>query len=835
MMISVGFMKMNKVAFVCLLMICGLSIAAQGGLKPIAVELDFQKQYNSIEKVHFFHRADAPGLEQRHLDYISDQKYYEVNTAAINSILAEQPSLLEFSLPGFNDLPVDFEVYRADVFAAGYQLRTSDGRTLGRQGNYAFYRGTIKGEPNSLVILTIFEGELRLLVSDSRTNYRVQKTEEDLYVAFDEEDIRVQKPFECGVDDNYVYDHPEEENIQGRTSSSGNCVEIYFETDLATYQEQNSSVAQTESYIVAIFNEVATLYENEDIPISISEIFVWTTTDPYAGLNSTIAILNEFTDQVASNGYNGRLAHFVSTRSGGGVAWLDVLCSTTIPTAVSMGLSQSVTPFPNYSWNVEVVAHEMGHNFGSRHTHHCSWNGNNTQIDDCGNVYSDNNDSTIEGAACYNASNPIIPSSGTIMSYCHLLSGVGISFNNGFGVQPGNKIRSEYNTASCNTGSCFPPECTSLSDPEPGETGVVRDPLISWEVVPGATGYTLSLGSTPNGTDFLAAEEISGGSSFQSPDLPENTTIYVTIVPYNSLGNASPCSSQSFVTGSGFTYCSSAGIYQWAGYIDQVSFNGTVNNTSSSQYSDFTNIEFTGYPGGSFPISISPDYPGDIFPFYYRVWIDYNNDGDFGDSGETVYSKSSTTQTASGTITIPANVSAGSKQMRVSMKNGSYASSCGNFNFGEVEDYTLVINAVSCNLVTNTNSSGEGSLLGVIGCAEPGTTILFSSQLDGQTINLNAQYPTINKDLTIVVAQSRNIRIAGNNAQHVFEVLEGNEVEIGGFRLIAGNGNEGAIISNHGNLTLSNVILQENPFGNSGNLIYNDGTLQFEGNCSFEQ
>src|SRR4029079_15718221 len=97
-----------------------------------------------------------------------------------------------------------------------------------------------------------------------------------------------------------------------------------------------------------------------------------------------------------------RLAHFMSTRPlGGGIAYLDVLCSNTLQCAVSTSLTTTIVQFPTYSWNVEVCTHEMGHNMGSSHTHACVWNGNNTQIDDCGNQWAANNGQTPEGAACY--------------------------------------------------------------------------------------------------------------------------------------------------------------------------------------------------------------------------------------------------------------------------------------------------------------------------------------------------------------------------------------------------------------------------------------------------
>ncbi len=106
---------------------------------------------------------------------------------------------------------------------------------------------------------------------------------------------------------------------------------------------------------------------------------------------------------------------------------------------------------PNYSWTINVVTHEFGHIFGSSHTHDCAWNGNYTQIDDCGNLYYYINPSQGSPEPCFNNNNPIIPTyGGTIMSYCHLNS-TGVNFSLGFGLQPGNVIRDRI--GSC-LGNC---------------------------------------------------------------------------------------------------------------------------------------------------------------------------------------------------------------------------------------------------------------------------------------------------------------------------------------------------------------------------------------------
>ena len=124
------------------------------------------------------------------------------------------------------------------------------------------------------------------------------------------------------------------------------------------------------------------------------------------------------------NSFNGNLAHYISTRTdiSGGIAWVGVLCTpfnapdSSGPYGMSV-IENTFEPFPTYSWTVNVVVHEMGHNLGSNHTHNCSWPGG--PIDSC---------YAIEGG-CY--SGPLIPRVGTVMSYCHLNATVNLAL--GFG------------------------------------------------------------------------------------------------------------------------------------------------------------------------------------------------------------------------------------------------------------------------------------------------------------------------------------------------------------------------------------------------------------------
>lgn len=79
----------------------------------------------------------------------------------------------------------------------------------------------------------------------------------------------------------------------------------------------------------------------------------------------------------------------------------------------------------------------------------------------------------------------------------------------------------------------------------------------------------------------------------------------------------------------------------------------------------------------------------------YKIYVDWNADGDFNDPDELVYNPTSVLAaggTASGSFTVPASATAGSKRMRVRCSYSSTVfDACGLADYGEAEDYTLVV------------------------------------------------------------------------------------------------------------------------------------------------
>ena len=229
---------------------------------------------------------------------------------------------------------------------------------------------------------------------------------------------------------------------------------------------------------------------------SLQTLFVWNVVDPYTG-PSTTNFLSQFGQYRTS--YAGNMATLVGYSGGGGVAFVNTICSANASNRMAYtGVNRTYLNVPTYSWTVEVLTHENGHVIASKHTHDCAWNGNNTRIDGCGPQAGYSGSGTC-------AAGPI-PSSGTIMSYCHLVSGVGIDFNNGFGPQPAALLVNTINNAAC-LSTCSTCAVPAQPGAIAGVTSYCGTGVLTFSVAPvtGATNYiwTLPAGWTGSSTSSL--------------------------------------------------------------------------------------------------------------------------------------------------------------------------------------------------------------------------------------------------------------------------------------------------------------------------------------------
>ena len=98
-------------------------------------------------------------------------------------------------------------------------------------------------------------------------------------------------------------------------------------------------------------------------------------------------------------------------------------------------------------------------------------------------------------------------------------------------------------------GTATIPNCTNLSSPANGASDVSVSTDITWNAIGDADGYYLTVGTTPGGNDILNNEDVLATNTYNlAADLPENTTFYVSITPYNAVGSATSCTEESFTT-----------------------------------------------------------------------------------------------------------------------------------------------------------------------------------------------------------------------------------------------------------------------------------------------
>ena len=190
-----------------------------------------------------------------------------------------------------------------------------------------------------------------------------------------------------------------------------------------------------------------------------------------------------------------------------------------------------------------------------------------------------------------------------------------------------------------------------------------------------------------------------------------NTNYYVTGLTASTLfnfkveakdeaGNKSNFSNQVSVTtlATGNTYCTSQATTTSFMKIKNVKLN-TIDNTSTggAGYEDFSYLSTDVAKGSTYTISITPFWSSTVYPLRYAVYIDYNNNGLFTDSGDAVWTQSANIADAivTGTFTIPSGTINGVKRVRVSASYNTTITSCATIAYGQVEDYSVnVQNAI---------------------------------------------------------------------------------------------------------------------------------------------
>lgn len=429
----------KKILIFCILQFAVLGFSQD--LKPVARKVsEFHTQNKSFEKYDLFTVNKSSEKLSEYKRAATDISVLNIDNKQLKKLVYEKPDYLEVSFP-FDGKQITMELYKNNIFTNEFKVVTSKGEIV----NYTpgvYYQGIVKGDSKSVAAFSFFDNDIVGVASTPELgNIIVGKVKNSTdFVSYSDSKLTGINPFICGADElaenqkQKVSFNPDAKNTAGK-SLTQNCVRIYYEICYTSYVNNGSNTTTTANWLTAIHNNISTLYNNDDVKIALNEIYIWTTADPYTGTpNANLASF-----RTNRQTFNGDLAHLVNQPSTTSVAYVNSLCTTS--RHAYSGAAQTYNSVPVYSWTIMAMTHEMGHSMGSPHTHACAWNGNNTAIDGCGPAAGAN-----EGCT---GPIPSTTEKGTIMSYCHLISGVGINFSNGFGPQPAALIRNTVESKPC--------------------------------------------------------------------------------------------------------------------------------------------------------------------------------------------------------------------------------------------------------------------------------------------------------------------------------------------------------------------------------------------------
>ncbi|RBW59470.1 hypothetical protein DS884_06965 [Tenacibaculum sp. E3R01] len=292
---------------------------------------------------------------------------------------------------------------------------------------------------------------------------------------------------------------------------------------------------------------------------------------------------------------------------------------------------------------------------------------------------------------------------------------------------------------------------------------------VNWTAVSGAT-YDVRYRQA--GTSSWTTNASSTTSATLS-GLSASTQYEAQVRSKCSSGNSSYSASVNFTTTAvQINYCASSGNTSYATGVTRVVF-GSINKADGPAknvgYENFTNLSTTVSQSSSVNLTVSVNTDGN-----YRAdaiaWIDWNQDGDFADSGET-YDLGNISNVSNGAlptkaVAVPANAKVGATRMRVSARYNANPTSCQTNFDGEVEDYTVNVQGA----VADTQAPSAPNSLAAASIAQTALTLNWTASTDNVGVTGYDVFRGSTKIGSTTTATSYNVTGLTANTAYSFTV-----------------------------------------------------------------
>lgn len=279
-------------------------------------------------------------------------------------------STLRVALPMPDGTTQTFEVVESPIMEAGLALQLTEIKT---------YLGKGTDDPTATVRFDwTYKGFHAMIIANDNWTfidpYHTQTTES--YISYYKKHFVSSKYFQCDFDNDIhgiSFEEKETLNINSTPESVGEQLRTYRLALACTgeyAQFHGGTVNSVASAFVTTMNRVNGVYENELamrfilVANNNSLIFLNANSDPFNNNNTGTLIAQgqtEITSIIGNNNYD--IGHVFSTGAGG-LAGLGVICRNNQKGRGVTGISQPIgDPF-----DIDYVAHELGHQAGSNHT-----------------------------------------------------------------------------------------------------------------------------------------------------------------------------------------------------------------------------------------------------------------------------------------------------------------------------------------------------------------------------------------------------------------------------------------------------------------------------------
>lgn len=261
-------MKKFRVFFTAIVLFQSLEVFSQENLILKKIEEQKSQGVEFIEVRNLFNVAEPDLQLISKTSSKSKISFYKYDRSKFG-LLGEAISL---SIPG-KERELELELLHVPSTFYSYSVVTSDGKTLNADEGIKHYRGVVKGEKSSLVAFSFSENEVIGLVATDEGNFNFAAISNgEKYVFFNENDIAVTDfsipvQFENDVADSRTKSYDPKvlsQESKLAINSSDKCVRFYFETEFDIFQNKGS-VQNVELFVTSIYNQVAILYQNENI------------------------------------------------------------------------------------------------------------------------------------------------------------------------------------------------------------------------------------------------------------------------------------------------------------------------------------------------------------------------------------------------------------------------------------------------------------------------------------------------------------------------------------------------------------------------------------------